>query len=70
MQLQSFIALTPKVKRLAFVQEAGQASSAAEAGPSLDACRNLGLTCQLIAISAPDQISSAIRRSFRKSTGS
>jgi putative tryptophan/tyrosine transport system substrate-binding protein len=61
MQLQSFITLTPKLKRLAFVQEAGQASSAAEAGPSLEACRKLGLACQLIAISAPDQIASAIQ---------
>ena len=70
MELQSFITLTPKLKRLAFVQEArqassaaeaGQASSAAEAGPSLEACRKLGLACQLIAISAPDQIASAIQ---------
>ncbi len=60
-QLQSFIALTPKVKSLAFVQEAGQASSAAEAGPSLEACRKLALTCQLIAIESADKIASAIQ---------
>ena len=70
MQLQSFLALTPKVKRLAFVQEAGQASSVAEAGPSLEACRKLGLTCQLIAISSADQIASAIQAKLPEIDGS